>query len=74
MCYPRNPLVRERLAEPDASCDTCGVPLFRGEDVMLNHDSGKIFCSVRCGNIAHQIEQELRRRKRTTRTLATIGV
>ena len=74
MCSPRSPLIRERFAEPDTTCDCCGVPLFRGEDVMINHDSGEIFCSVRCGNISHQIEQELRRRRRTTRTLAMIGV
>lgn len=73
MCSPKSPLIRERLSEPDATCDTCGVRLERGEDVMSRIETGEIFCSMRCANIAQQFEQELRRRRRTTRTLATIG-
>ena len=73
MCSPRSPLVRERLSEPDATCDGCLVRLERGEEVLSNLETGEIFCSARCANEARRTERELRRRRRTPRTLAMIG-
>ena len=61
MC--QTPLVKEFLSEPDATCDTCGVELQRGEPVLLRIETGEVYCSRRCANIAHQFERELKRRR-----------
>ncbi len=66
------PLVRERLSEPEAFCDECGVRLERGDEIAARIETGEIFCSRRCGQASDRRALEVQRRRKAKRTRTLI--